>query len=359
MSRAHRLDGALQNVAGAFNAAWWSAAAVLARRVAGRHAAPAPQAQAQVSKAAPPPPRFLRESWRDAFAKDARAVGDGLYPPMARSASELAAMVRAGFDVAADAPEVGARRRRGGAREARADAPVGRAYPAYYRQNFHFQSGGWFTPASARRYEAQVETLFAGAAGPMRRCALALLARAWRDRDHRGVRILDLACGAGGFLADLERAFPRARLAGIDLSEAYVRQAARASGAGLAQANAERLPFANGCFDAVTCIYVFHELPPNVRRTVAAEVARVLKPGGLLAFADALQPADEPRLARPLETFPAYFHEPYFPSYLREDLSALFGAAGLEVHASDQAFLTKALLARKTPPAQADTKRSS
>jgi SAM-dependent methyltransferase len=77
---------------------------------------------------------------------------------------------------------------------------------------------------------------------------------------------------------------------------------------------------------------------------VAGEIARVLKPGGVLAFADSVQPADEPELARMLESFPAFFHEPYYASFLETDLEALFGAAGLAEQASDAAFLTKARL---------------
>ena len=222
------------------------------------------------------------------------------------------------------------------------------AYPTYYRQNFHFQTGGWFTSDSARRYESQVEVLFAGAGGAMRRRALSLLARAWRGRDHRGLRIVDLACGSGAFLADLATTFPRANLAGLDLSPAYLREAGRRSGVrALVQANAERLPFADQSLDAITCVYLFHELPPKVRPVVAAEVARVLKPGGLLAFADSVQPVDEPRLARLLEAFPAYFHEPYYASYCALDLGALFGASGLMIEDSDKAFLTKAMLFEK------------
>jgi ubiquinone/menaquinone biosynthesis C-methylase UbiE len=240
------------------------------------------------------------------------------------------------------------RRGNGEAREAGDEEAAGGAYPAYYRQNFHFQSGGWFTAQSARRYEAQVETLFSGAAGAMRRRALSLLARAWRGHDHRGLVIVDLACGSGAFLQDLALAFPRARLIGADLSAAYLEEASRRCGAAtLVQANVERLPFPDGCADAVTCVYLFHELPPKVRGVVAAEIARVLKPGGLLAVADALQGADEPRLARLLEVFPAYFHEPYFASYETTDLPALFAAAGLTLRGKDQAFLTKALLLEK------------
>ena len=201
---------------------------------------------------------------------------------------------------------------------------------------------------SARRYETQVEALFAGAAAAMRRRALSLLARAWRTRDQRGLALLDLACGAGGFLADLGHAFPRAKLIGADLSPAYLAEAARACpAAALVRLNAERLPFADASLDAVTCIYLFHELPPARRRTVAAEIARVLRPGGRFAFADSLQPPDEPRLARLLEVFPAYFHEPYYESYGGADLRTLFGDAGLSLAGQDRAFLTKALLFAK------------
>ncbi len=199
-----------------------------------------------------------------------------------------------------------ARRRRGDGAEVRAEAPA--SYPAYYRQNFHFQTGGWFTAESAGRYEAQVEALFAGTAGAMRRRALSLIAKAWRSRDHRRLAVLDLACGTGAFLSDLSVAFPRARLIGVDLSPAYLAEArAAAPGAAFAQAKAEQLPFADASLDAVSAVYLFHELPPKVRAAVAAEIARVLKPGGLFALADSIQPGDEPRLGAPDRGVPGLF----------------------------------------------------
>lgn len=334
-------QGAVQVARSAVKAAWWGAAGA-AVRAATRPVRSASK-PALANKAPPPPPGFVRRAWLTAFEKEARDIAQGLYPAMESPGHPLR-VLRTAADLVVDARNVERRRGRGEIVEAPPLGDPGPAYPAYYRQNFHFQSGGWFTPESARRYEAQVETLFAGAAGAMRRRALALLARAWRDRDHRGLVILDLACGSGAFLADLGRAFPRARRIGVDLSSAYLGEASRRGGAALAQANAERLPFADGSLDAVSCIYLFHELPPAVRRRVAAEIARVLAPGGLLAFADALQGSDEPRLARLLEVFPAYFHEPYFASYEKTDLAGLFAGAGLIQRDHDAAFLTKAML---------------
>jgi len=326
-------------------AVWWGAAGLAARAIT----RPTREAPADFQPTSDPVPEGLvRRAWMQAFEKEARDVARGLYPPPDDGPADPVRAVRRAIDFLRDARDVEARRRRGGGVEARDEAPA-EVYPAYYRQNFHFQTGGWFTEDSARRYEAQVEALFAGTAGAMRRRALALLAEAWRARDHRGLAILDVACGAGAFLKDLAAAFPRARLAGADLSPAYLQEAARQTpGAVLVQANAERLPFADASQDAVTCVYLFHELPPRVRPAVAAEIARVLKPGGLFALADSIQPADEPGLGRLLEAFPAYFHEPFYGSYCREDLAALFGAAGLAQRAQDTAFLTKAMLFEKT-----------
>jgi ubiquinone/menaquinone biosynthesis C-methylase UbiE len=345
-SSAFAQDRQVQAVGAAAKATWWAATSLALRTLARPTSA---KPEGFTPSADPAPKGFLRRSWREAFDKDAADVAAGLYPPMTDRVMQSAFAPRKTVDLLTDARRVEARRRRGGGTEAREEAPAGRGFPPYYRQNFHFQSGGWFTEESAARYEGQVEALFAGAAGPMRRRALSLLARAWADRDHRGLALLDLACGSGAFLENLVRAFPRARLLGVDLSESYLKETRRVSGVtALSLANAERLPFADASLDAVTCVYLFHELPPRVRRTVAAEIARVLKPGGLLALADSVQPADEPRLERLLEAFPAYFHEPFYASYGQTDLAALFAEVGLKVRAEDRAFLTKAMLFEKS-----------
>ena len=340
---AFRRDARSHRALSTAKALWWTT-----NRAAGRAIArPAADEALAPSAMDTPPPKAgrLRSAWLEAFEKDAADIAAGLYPLTETPPRNAVQPIRRAVDIIADARQVEARRRRGGAVEARDEAAS--SGPAYYRQNFHYQTGGWFTPESARRYEAQVETLFSGAAGAMRRRALSLLAKAWRDRDQRDLQVVDVACGSGAFLKDLKGAFPRAGVAGVDLSHAYAREAGARSGVATAQAAAERLPFADASLDGVSCIYLFHELPPRVRPVVAAELARVLKPGGVLAFADSIQTVDAPDLDRLLQAFPAFFHEPYYASYQATDLAALFTGAGLTLDAQDQAFLTKALLFRK------------
>lgn len=341
-------DALGQRAKAAVKAAWWTAAGGLARSMT--RPTEGKQAQRFTATAAPPSKVALRRAYLEAFEKDARDVAAGLYPALEDGPARPSAALREAADFIADAFAVDQRRRRGDGvevREAFRDGGNSQAYPSYYRQNFHYQSGGWFTHESARRYDAQVEALFSGTAGAMRRRGLSLLAKHWRGRDQRNAKILDVACGSGAFLKDLKAAFPRAAIAGLDLSEAYLAQARRRTGAGGVQANAEALPFADSSLDAVSCVYLFHELPPRVRPVVAASLARVLKPGGVLVFVDSVQPTDTPDLARLLEAFPVYFHEPYYGTYAQTDLVALFAEAGLRLVAEDRAFLTKALLLEK------------
>lgn len=342
--RAFAGDALGQRAKATVKAAWWAATGSLARSLT--RPTEGEQAQRFKPTTSPTARTSVRRAYLEAFEKDARDVAEGLYPAVEDGFARPSAALREAADFIADAFEVDQRRRRGDGVEVR-DEVDSRAYPNYYRQNFHYQSGGWFTEESARRYDAQVEALFSGTAGAMRRRGLSLLARHWRGRDHRDARIVDVACGSGAFLKDLKVAFPRAALAGLDLSEAYLAKARKRTGAGGVQGNAEALPFVDFSLDAVTCVYLFHELPPRVRPVVAASLARVLKPGGVLVFVDSVQPTDTPDLARLLEAFPVYFHEPYYSTYAETDLPSLFGAAGLKVIGEDRAFLTKALLLEK------------
>lgn len=94
---------------------------------------------------------------------------------------------------------------------------------------------------------------------------------------------LDAGCGDGRYLAALAAELPE-RVAGVDISERILETARRQAppGAELRQANLERLPFPDGEFDLVLSTQVIeHVLDPPL---AAVELARVLRPGGVLVI---------------------------------------------------------------------------
>ena len=97
----------------------------------------------------------------------------------------------------------------------------------------------------------------------------------------------------------------------------------------------------------VISIFLYHELPAPVRRRVTAEIARVLKPGGIFVFIDSLQLGDREGYDGLLEAFPVRFHEPYYAQYTRDDLDAMFTEAGLAPRDQSQAFLSKVVTRQK------------
>jgi ubiquinone/menaquinone biosynthesis C-methylase UbiE len=290
----------------------------------------------------------LMADLRALFLADAAAVHDGLYPPEepAQSLGEHLRDVRAMF---ADLPAILERRKSEDTRSAQAAGTDG--LPDYYAQDFHFQTGGYLSEESAKLYDVQVETLFYGAAGAMRRAGLKPIAAYLHGRDQRRCNLLDVACGTGRFLRELRLAYPGLTLAGLDLSRAYLDEAQRhldgLRSATLLNANAEAMPLPDASQDIVTSVFLYHELPGDVRRRVTAEVARVLKPGGLFVLIDSLQMGDRPGWDGLLEAFPVRFHEPYYAHYATDDLVAMLADAGLPAQETAHAFLSKVMVRRK------------
>jgi ubiquinone/menaquinone biosynthesis C-methylase UbiE len=281
------------------------------------------------------------------MARDLANVEAGLYPrqllfqmPIARYARRLPALL-------GDLPRVAERARRRDFRDLPAEVDLD-VYPAYYRRNFHWQTDGYLSRRSAELYDLGVELLFGGTADVMRRQVIPPVTRLLRDA--RGpARLLDIACGTGRTLHQIAIAQPDLAVVGIDLSRFYLASAGRLlrrRRAALVVGNGEALPFAAGSFDAVTCVYLLHELPLDARRRVLAEARRVLRPGGLLVLEDACQPADSPELAGALAQFQKDLHEPYFRSYLEHDLAGLVGEAGFAVESVEPHLVSVVVVAR-------------
>jgi ubiquinone/menaquinone biosynthesis C-methylase UbiE len=280
------------------------------------------------------------------FQRDLANVEAGIYPLPADHDGPLPILLDRSRLFFEDLPNVHRRREEGDVQQVLSADTRGKR-PAYYLQNFHFQSGGWMTPDSARRYDTQVEVLLNGSANATRRQALVPLQEHFAGRDQRRLRLLDVGCGTGRFLDGLKQVWPRLPAIGLDMSEAYLAEARRHlrrhGWIDLIVANGEAIPVESESQDAVTSIFMLHELPPKVRRTVFGEFARVLKPGGCLVVVDSLQLGDEPDYDGMLELFPQNYHEPYYASYLREDFGAIAAGCGLRRRGDVNAFVSKVM----------------
>lgn len=95
---------------------------------------------------------------------------------------------------------------------------------------------------------------------------------------RRDLRILDAGCGTGNNLVHFAE---RGRPVGIDISEDALRFC-RSRGVAAAGASLLQLPFGAGVFDCVTSFDVLYHAWVTDDGAAVRELARVLRPGGLL-----------------------------------------------------------------------------
>jgi SAM-dependent methyltransferase len=148
--------------------------------------------------------------------------------------------------------------------------------------------------------------------------------------DKRAARVLDLGCGAGHVsFAVAPRA---AQVVAYDLSPDMLDVVARAAAErGLhnittRQGVAERLPFADASFDCVLSRYSahhWHDFEAGLR-----EAARVLKPGGIAGFVDAVSPG-APLLDTYLQAVELLRDSSHVRDYSRAEWDAAMVRAGL------------------------------
>lgn len=121
---------------------------------------------------------------------------------------------------------------------------------------------------------------------------------------RRGDRLLDLGCGVGRPAVRVARA-SGADVTGVAISGRQVGRAAELSEregvcerVRFQEADAMRLPFADGEFDAVLALESVMHMPS--RATAFAEAARVLRPGGRFALTDMFERSPVAEHRRPV-----------------------------------------------------------
>ncbi len=101
-----------------------------------------------------------------------------------------------------------------------------------------------------------------------------------------GAMVLDIGCGTGMLLAELQAGNVPLHLYGVDISAGMLEQARLRLGqeVNLSHGSSEQLPFADAIFDCVTTVSSFHYWQ-NPERGLS-EIHRVLKPNGTLVMTD-------------------------------------------------------------------------
>ena len=98
---------------------------------------------------------------------------------------------------------------------------------------------------------------------------------------------------------------------------------------------------------AVTCVFLLHELPATARQAVINECFRALEPGGVFVLADSIQLQDSPEFEVAMDNFRKAFHEPYYRDYIGDDIPARLQSAGFELTSAETHFMTRVWTARK------------
>ena len=148
-----------------------------------------------------------------------------------------------------------------------------------------------------------------------------------------GWRVLDVATG-GGHTA-LRLVGPDVRVVAGDLTfpmlraaRDFIRPQEHGAGVTFAQLDAEALPFADSTFDAATCRVAPHHFPDVA--LFVREMARIVKPGGIVAVVDQLSPPHK-QAARYVNAFEKLRDLSHGWAYNRYAWHGFFTDAGLTV----------------------------
>lgn len=114
-----------------------------------------------------------------------------------------------------------------------------------------------------------------------------------------GESVLDVGCGTGSLAIEAKRRVgEKGIVRGVDASPEMIERARRKAvkyrfDIAFEIARAEALPFPDASFDVVLSTLMMHHLPRAVRELFAAEIQRVLRPGGRVLVVDFEKPANK------------------------------------------------------------------
>jgi len=289
---------------------------------------------------------LLREI-RKTLEWDQKNIDQGLYPSKIKKYKSLKNKTIGFFNILLDYPAVIKNRK---TNKTVIAEKKDEEFPNYFKRNFHFQTDGYLSKNSASLYDQQVDILFSGLADNMRRCFLPFLTEYFKNT-QKNLSILEMAAGTGAGTEQLITLFPDAEITLNDLSPYYLeisKEKFRNYNFNYLTGEAHHLSnLQPDSFDLSFHIFLFHEIPREVRKKVLQEQIRLAKKDGLIVIVDSLQISDRPEWKEILEDFPKKYHEPFYKDYINQDLDSLLEELNLEVLHKEKVLLTKCIITKK------------
>jgi ubiquinone/menaquinone biosynthesis C-methylase UbiE len=168
-----------------------------------------------------------------------------------------------------------------------------------------------------------------------------------------GQRVLEIGCGTGNLTVRAKRSHPGVEVVGSDpdpLALGHARRRARGlDEIRFEQGYAQRLPYPDATFDRVLSALMLHHIDQDDQPSTAAEIARVLRPGGSVHLVDLVDDNHGIHgfLARRMKSG-------HLAGNSEDDIPRLLGSAGLEcaeVASRRHPFMGRIIYYRATRPA--------
>lgn len=227
--------------------------------------------------------------------------------------------------------------------------PGAECIPKYILQEFHNMPNGNYSKKLTRGYINSLDKMMLGSLQQAR----LEIARTLTNLD----RVLDVGCSSGRLAAEIQRGGAK-DVWGLDPSPYFLQHAATDyPSIKLVQGLAEDTNFIDNRFQAVSCCFLLHELPPKYTHEAIAEFSRICEPGGLLCIAE---PSPQQMQNTAWELFKLYgfkgfyfyilaakVHEPFAAAWHKLNIAALLSDCEFDLISDKDKFPVRIITARR------------